>query len=98
MIIKFPPSVRFPVTITELLKAPNDDVKRLEPILVYTYRTTVTEYPEYGVEKLVEKELSSQFDAPIAGKLLEWLVRPGDVVQDYRFVDALGVMGRKVVD
>jgi RNA polymerase II subunit A-like phosphatase len=86
MIIKFPPSVRFPLTIKELLKQPHDDVKRLEPILVYTYRTTVTEYPEYGVEKLVEKELSSQFDAPVAGKLVKWLVRPGHVVQNYRCV------------
>ncbi|KAA8893966.1 hypothetical protein FN846DRAFT_787193 [Sphaerosporella brunnea] len=82
MIIKFPSSVRFPVTITELLKQPNDDVKRMDALLLYTYKTTVTEYPEYGVEKQVEKVLSSQFDAPISGKIAQWLVKEGTVVKD----------------
>jgi RNA polymerase II subunit A-like phosphatase len=84
MIIKLPKSVRFPITITEVLKKPNDDVPRLAPLLVYSYRTTVTEYPEYGVEVQKERELSSQFDAPVGGKLARWLVNVGAVVKDNR--------------
>jgi len=86
MIIKLPSSVRFPITITELLKEANTEVARLEPLLVYTYKTKVTVYPEYGVELLVEKELSSQFDAPIGGKLARWVVTIGTVVENSRFV------------
>lgn len=86
MIIKLPKSVRFPITISELLKAPSDNVARLEPLLVYTYRTTITEYPEYGVEVEVERELSSQFDAPIEGKLASWMVKVGTVVHDSKSV------------
>ncbi|KAF8250198.1 hypothetical protein K440DRAFT_619671 [Wilcoxina mikolae CBS 423.85] len=82
MIIKLPKSVRFPITITELLRQPNNDVARLDPLLVYTYKTMIKEYPEYGVEVEVEKELSSQFDAPVAGKLAKWLVKPGTVVEN----------------
>lgn len=82
MIIKLPKSVRYPITISELLKKPNDDVPRLTPLLVYTYRTTITEYPEYGVEVQVEKVLSSQFDAPVGGKLEKWFVETGTVVDN----------------
>jgi len=89
MIIKLPKSVRFPITITELLRHPNDDVARLDPLLVYTYKTKIMEYPEYGVEVEVEKELSSQFDAPVAGKLAKWLVKLGTVVENNRFVSGL---------
>lgn len=86
MIIKLPSSVRFPITITEFLKEANTEVARLEPLFVYTYKTKVTVYPEYGVELLVEKKLSSQFDAPIGGKLARWMVAIGTVVENSRFV------------
>lgn len=89
MIIKLPKSVRFPITVSELLKSTNDPVSRMDPLLVYTYRTTITEYPEYGVEVEVERELSSQFDAPIAGKLVTWKVKVGTVVHDSKFVALL---------
>lgn len=93
MIIKLPPSVRFPITITDFLKELNSDVARLEPLLLYTYKTKVTEYPEYGVEVQVEKTLSSQFDAPVGGKLARWMVGVGSVVENSRFVLNLGKEG-----
>lgn len=86
MIIKLPKSVRFPITITELLRQANDPITRLEPLLIYTFKATITEIPEYGVAVEVEKELSSQFDAPIEGRLARWLVKPGAVLKDNRFV------------
>lgn len=74
--------MRYPITITALLKKPNDDIPRLSPLLIYKYKTIVTEYPEFGEEVQVEKEFSSQYDAPIEGKLERWFVEVGTVIQD----------------
>ncbi|KAG0642845.1 hypothetical protein HOY80DRAFT_567439 [Tuber brumale] len=81
MIVQLPRSVRYPVTITALLKQPNDDIPRLEAVLLYTYVTTVTEYPEFGQERQVEKKLSAQFHAPVEGRLNCWLVKVGAVIE-----------------
>ncbi|RPA99239.1 hypothetical protein L873DRAFT_1789822 [Choiromyces venosus 120613-1] len=80
MIVQLPRSVRFPVTITAFLKRPNDEIPRLEAVLLYTYTTTVTEYPEFGEERQVEKKLSAQFHAPVEGRLHRWLVKVGTVI------------------
>ncbi|CUS09653.1 unnamed protein product [Tuber aestivum] len=81
MIVQLPRSVRYPVTITAFLKQPNDDIPRLEAVLLYTYMTTVTEYPEFGQERQVEKKLSAQFHAPVEGRLNRWLVEVGAVIE-----------------
>ncbi|TGZ85596.1 hypothetical protein EX30DRAFT_368675 [Ascodesmis nigricans] len=81
MIIKFPRTLPFPVIITKLLKAPADDVERLQPLLYYTYRAKVTEMPEFGVEETVEREFTEQFDAPEEGTFVRWLVSVGAQVE-----------------
>ncbi|PWW72119.1 hypothetical protein C7212DRAFT_287217 [Tuber magnatum] len=81
MIVQLPRSVRYPVTITAFLKQPDDDIPRLEAVLLYTYMTTVTEYPEFGQERQVEKKLSAQFHAPVEGRLNRWLVEVGAVIE-----------------
>lgn len=81
MIIKFPPTLPFPVTITKLLKSPSDSVERLQPLLFYTYRAKVTEIPEPGEEVQVEREFTEQFDAPEEGSLVRWMVSVGAQVE-----------------
>lgn len=78
--------MRYPITITALLKQPNDDVPRLSPLLLYKYKTTVTEYPEFGEEVQVEKEFSAQYDAPVEGKVERWFVKAGSVIEDCKYV------------
>lgn len=85
MIICLPGSVRFPVTITELAKKQGDKVNRLDTLLFYSYKAKVTTYPEFGVEKIEEKELNSKFDAPVDGELKSWLIKPGTVIHNSRY-------------
>lgn len=86
MIIQLPRNLHFPITITAFLKQPDDEVPRLSPLLRYTYRTTVTEYPEFGEELEVEKELSAMFNAPVEGRLERWMVSIGTVIKGAKFV------------
>jgi hypothetical protein len=85
MIIQLPRSLHYPITITAFLKQPNDEVPRLEPIMLYTYHTTVTEYPEFGEERKVEKKLSAQFHAPVEGRLERWMVKVGSVIETAKY-------------
>lgn len=86
MIIQLPRSVRYPITITALLKKRDDDVPRLSPLLLYKYKTTVTEYPEFGEEIQVEKEFAAQFDAPIEGKLERWFIKVGSEIRSEKYI------------
>lgn len=88
MIIQLPRSVRYPITITALLKKRDDDVPRLSPLFLYRYKTTVTEYPEFGEEIQVEKEFAAQFDAPIEGKLERWFIKVGSEICSEKYVCA----------
>ncbi|KAI5806303.1 hypothetical protein EDC01DRAFT_639501 [Geopyxis carbonaria] len=81
MIIKLPTSLRYPVTITKLLRHPDENVERHAPLLTYSYETTVTEYPEFGVEVRAKRELTEQFDAPVVGRMVRWMVAVGNVVE-----------------
>lgn len=86
MIIQLPRSVRYPITITALLKKRDDDIPRLSPLFLYRYKTTVTEYPEFGEEIQVEKEFAAQFDAPIEGKLERWFIKVGSEISSEKYV------------
>ncbi|KAL7268033.1 CTD phosphatase Fcp1 [Rhizina undulata] len=80
MIIQLPRSLRYPITIKKLLRKAEEDVPKLEPLLLYQYKTTRTEYPEYGEEVVVEVELLNQFECPVTGRLERWLVKEGQVI------------------
>lgn len=81
MIIKFPHTISFPVTITKLLVSSNDPIERFKPLLYYTYKGTTTEILGYDEERTVEKEYVEQFDSPEDGTLARWLVAVGAVVE-----------------
>jgi hypothetical protein len=77
MKLALPSSLHYPITITKLLKQPNDEVERFAPLFSYSYKTTVTEGNEFGEEKQVEKSFPSQFESPTEGTLIKWLIQPG---------------------
>ena len=80
MQLRLPPSLHYPITVTELLKQPNDNVERFEPLFSYFYKTTVTEGDELGNEKQVEKSFPTRYESNIDGKLLRWKIQKGTVI------------------
>ena len=43
MLLRLPQGLHYPITVTDLLKQPNDNVERFAPLFSYSYQTTVTE-------------------------------------------------------
>ncbi|KAK6516679.1 RNA polymerase II [Arthrobotrys conoides] len=80
MLLTFAPSTRFPVTITQIHFTQNSDVKKLQPILTYSYKTLITEDNEDGEEVQKVMDIISKYETPIEGKILKWMVGKGSVV------------------
>ena len=80
MRLKLPHSLHYPITVTELLKLPNDDVEKSAPLFLYYYKTTVTEIDRYGDEHQVEKTFPTRFESSVEGKLKKWLLQEGTVI------------------
>lgn len=80
MLLRLPASLHYPITVTELLKQPNDNVERFAPLLSYFYKTTVTEGDELGNEHEVEKTFPTRFESNVEGKLTRWRISKGAVI------------------
>ena len=80
MRLKLPSSLHYPITVTELLKRPSDNVKRSTPLFLYFYKTKVTEFDRSGEEHEVEKTFPSQFESSVDGTLREWFLAKGTVI------------------
>jgi RNA polymerase II subunit A-like phosphatase len=80
MLIKTPHSLHYPITVTELLKKRNEDVKKFEPLFAYAYKSTVTEGNEYGEEFTVEKTFPARFESETDGVVASWKVAKGAVI------------------
>ncbi|KAI9656714.1 MAG: RNA polymerase II [Trizodia sp. TS-e1964] len=81
MRLQLPDSLHYPITVTELLKQPNDKVDRFAPLFSYYYKTTVTEGNRFGDEIQVEKTFPSRFESPIDGVLIRWQIQKGSVIK-----------------
>ncbi|EWC48229.1 hypothetical protein DRE_02333 [Drechslerella stenobrocha 248] len=80
MLLQFPPSTRFPVTITQIHFALNAEVKKLQPIFTYSYKSLITEDNEDGEEIQRLTDIISKFETPVGGKIVKWMVGKGSVV------------------
>ena len=80
MLLKLPASLHYPITVTELLKEPNDHVERFAPLFSYFYKTTVTEGDDLGNEHQVEKTFPTRFESSVEGKLKSWRIKKGAVL------------------
>ena len=80
MLLRLPASLHYPITVTELLKQPNDNVERFAPLFSYFYKTTVTEGDELGNENQVEKTFPTRFESNIEGSLKSWKIKKGAVI------------------
>lgn len=86
MLLRLPHSLHYPITVTELLKQPNDNVERFAPLFSYFYKTTVTEGDELGNEYQVEKTFPTRFESNVEGVLRKWLIRQGTVIATAKYV------------
>ena len=80
MLLRLPRHVHYPVTVTALLKQPNDHVDRFEPLFSYSYKAKVTEGDELGNEYQVEKTFPTKFESNVEGTLKRWKIQEGTVI------------------
>lgn len=82
MHLRLPTSLHYPITVTELLKQPNDHVERFAPLFSYSYTTTVTEGDGLGNENQVEKSFPARFESSVEGVLKKWKIKAGAVINE----------------
>ena len=80
MHLRLPTSLHYPITITELLKQPNDNVERFAPLFSYFYKTTVDEGDREGNVFQVKKTFPATFESSIDGTLKQWKISEGAVI------------------
>ncbi|MCJ1468898.1 Carboxy-terminal domain (CTD) phosphatase [Pseudocyphellaria aurata] len=80
MLLRLPKSLHYPITVTELLKQPNDNVERFAPLFSYFYKSKVTEGDNLGNEYQVEKRFPTRFESNVEGVLKRWMVGKGAVI------------------
>lgn len=73
--------LKYPITITKLLKKPGDTIAKEEPIFQYTF-TWEREVGDPFGEQWKEKQVTpADWDSPVDGKLLAWTIREGNVIE-----------------
>lgn len=80
MLLRLPPGLHYPITVTSLLKKPGDTVDRDEAIFWYVYQTTVTEGDGLGNKIDVVRDYPTRFESTVDGTVVEWKIRKGDVI------------------
>lgn len=81
MLLRLPPSLHYPITVTSLLKQPGDAVERDEALFWYVYQTTVTEGDGLGNKIEVQRKFPTKFESTVDGEIVQWKIAKGDVIQ-----------------
>ncbi|KAK2011996.1 hypothetical protein LZ32DRAFT_532997 [Colletotrichum eremochloae] len=70
--------LRYPITVTKLLKSPGDTIKKQESILEYSYKS-MREYGDPIAGETWQEEVTTiaGWDSPAEGTLKEWRVKEG---------------------
>ncbi|PYH92756.1 hypothetical protein BO71DRAFT_17725 [Aspergillus ellipticus CBS 707.79] len=82
MLLRLPPSLHYPITVTSLLKQPGDAVERDEALFWYVYQTTVTEGDGLGNKVEVKRRFPTKFESTVDGEIVQWKVAKGDVIDE----------------
>jgi len=82
MLLRLPPTLHYPITVTSLLKKPGDRVRRDEPIFWYVYQTTVTEGDGLGNKIEVLRDFPTKFESTVDGEVVQWKIRKGQVIKE----------------
>ncbi|RHZ63109.1 hypothetical protein CDV55_104940 [Aspergillus turcosus] len=82
MLLRLPPSLHYPITVTSLLKQPGDTVERDEALFWYVYQTTVTEGDGLGNKVEVQRRFPTKFESTVDGEVVQWKIAKGDVIEE----------------
>ena len=86
MLLRLPPSLHYPITVTSLLKQPGDAVERDEALFWYFYQTTVTEGDGLGNKIEVKRKFPTKFESTVDGEIVQWKVTKGDIIDEPYFL------------
>jgi RNA polymerase II subunit A-like phosphatase len=82
MKIVSPSNLHYPVTIVELERKRDDEVKRSTPLFRYYYESTVTEATgRYDETHEVKRRFPSRFHCQTDGVIKEWYIKAGSVIE-----------------
>ncbi|KAG2412191.1 hypothetical protein HFD88_009747 [Aspergillus terreus] len=82
MLLRLPPSLHYPITVTSLLKQHGDTVERDEALFWYVYETSVTEGDELGNKFVVKRKFPTKFESTVDGEIVQWKIAKGDVIEE----------------
>lgn len=85
MLLRLPASLHYPITVTELLKQPDDSVERFAPLFSYVYETKVTEGDSLGNTWQTWKKFPTRFESSVEGVLIKWKINEGAVISKPKY-------------
>lgn len=85
MLLRLPTSLHYPITVTELLKKPTDNVERRAPLFSYVYETEVTEGDNLGNTWQTLKKYPTRFESSVEGVLIDWKIDEGAVISKPKY-------------
>ncbi|KAJ5648220.1 hypothetical protein N7490_004592 [Penicillium lividum] len=80
MLLRLPPSLHYPITITSLLKKPGDEVQRDEALFWYIYHSEVEEGDGIGNIIKKQRKFPTRFESTVDGEIEGWKISKGDVI------------------
>lgn len=86
--MNFGTKLKYPLTVNRLLKKPNDQIKKQEPILQFKFTWKQKVGDPFGDEWEEEQITIADWDSPADGCIKSWRVHEGMVIQnDMSFVE-----------
>lgn len=80
--------LKYPITISKLLKRPGDEVKKQESILQYKFTWMNTVGDPFGETWEEEQTTIADWDSPADGKIREWKIKEGmSIEKDTVFIE-----------
>jgi RNA polymerase II subunit A-like phosphatase len=86
--MKLGTNLKYPISISRLLKRPGDKIKKQDAILEYSFKWMKMVGDPFGEEVEMEQTTFATWDSPADGSIRSWKVREGQVIEtDLVFVD-----------
>ncbi|KAK9238750.1 hypothetical protein V1525DRAFT_400433 [Lipomyces kononenkoae] len=79
--LTLPWTLRYPITIVQLLVATGTEIRKNTPLFTYRYKTTITQTRDLNEEIEVPAELLAVFESPVEGTVGKWVIQEGDVIE-----------------
>ncbi|KAJ5918875.1 hypothetical protein N7454_010019 [Penicillium verhagenii] len=80
MLLRLPPGLHYPITITSLLKAPGDEVQTNEALFWYVYHSEVEEGDGIGNIIKKQRKFPTRFESTVDGEIVAWNISKGDII------------------